>query len=264
MSASVSVSRPESFQIKGTLLPLTVLELRTFKLEIIDSELRAKVATSPSFFAGNPVVISFEVLSETESQNVNLEKLSQLCRQLGFIVVGIKIAGTFFEAQAKTLGLAVFTPGRNKNAASKSEALDVADTPAPEDSNNAVNDEREVEQPGSAPVANAEPIPAKVIDEPVRSGQQIYVPGDMIILSSVSAGAEVLAGGSIHVYGPLRGRALAGVQGIESARIFCQSQEAELISIAGHFMIDEELRNAHWREPVQAWLQGDILKVDKI
>jgi septum site-determining protein MinC len=94
--------------------------------------------------------------------------------------------------------------------------------------------------------------PSKIVTTPIRSGQQVYAPGgDLIIMAAVSAGAEVLADGNIHVYGALRGRALAGVKGDTSARIFCQSLEAELVSIAGTFKVDEDLRNEHWKTAVQ-------------
>ena len=103
---------------------------------------------------------------------------------------------------------------------------------------------------------------AKVILHPVRSGQQIFAPdGDLVILGPVQAGAEVLAKGSIHVYGPLRGRALAGVRGQAGARIFCQSLEAELVSIAGHYKISEDLQENGWKTAVQVQLKEDVLVV---
>jgi septum site-determining protein MinC len=94
----------------------------------------------------------------------------------------------------------------------------------------------------------------------VRSGQQVYAPeGDLIILAPVQAGAEVLATGNIHVYGPLRGRALAGVHGQGQARVFCQSLEAELVSIAGQYKISEDLQKLGWKKPVQIQLRDDLL-----
>ncbi|MGH1374376.1 MAG: septum site-determining protein MinC [Cellvibrionaceae bacterium] len=105
----------------------------------------------------------------------------------------------------------------------------------------------------------------KIISTPVRSGQQIYAAGgDLIVLAPVSAGAELLADGNIHVYGALRGRALAGVKGNTKARVFCQSQEAELISIAGCFMVDEDLRSDHWKQAVQVTLSEDRLTIQSL
>lgn len=119
------------------------------------------------------------------------------------------------------------------------------------------------ENPTPARVENpGEPAPAKIINQPVRSGQQVYAPeGDLIILAPVQAGAEVLAAGNVHVYGPLRGRALAGIHGAEHARVFCQSLEAELVSIAGHYKISEDLQDNGWKTAVQIQLRDDLLVV---
>ena len=104
-----------------------------------------------------------------------------------------------------------------------------------------------------------------MITQPVRSGQQVYAPGgDLIVLAPVSAGSELLADGHIHVYGPLRGRALAGVRGDTNARIFCQSLEAELVSVAGQYKVAEDLRRQQWKEAVQISLEGDSLKIEAL
>ena len=101
-----------------------------------------------------------------------------------------------------------------------------------------------------------------MISEPVRSGQQIYAPnGDLLVLAPVSHGAELLADGHIHIYGPLRGRALAGVTGDTEARIFCQSLEAELISIAGQYKISEDLEGDYWQQPVVVHLTEGHLQI---
>ena len=99
----------------------------------------------------------------------------------------------------------------------------------------------------------------------MRSGQQIYAPdGDLIILSSVSPGAEILADGSIHVYGALRGRALAGIKGNTEARIFCKSLEAELISVAGCFQVHEDIDKTFWEKPTHVFLRDDDLCVESL
>ena len=115
------------------------------------------------------------------------------------------------------------------------------------------------------PETDTAPGAGKVVTQPVRSGQQVYAPeGDLIIMAPVGAGAEVLAAGHIHIYGPLRGRALAGVHGDSSASIFCQSLEAELVSVAGHYKISEDLQDSGWREPARIRLNGDALVVDPL
>jgi septum site-determining protein MinC len=103
-----------------------------------------------------------------------------------------------------------------------------------------------------------------MITHPVRSGQRIYSTGDLIILAQVSAGAEIMAEGNIHVYGSLRGRALAGVQGNTEARIFCSDLQAELISIAGNYKVSEDLNGTVLHQPVQIYLQNHTLVIKDI
>ncbi|KQU75709.1 septum formation inhibitor [Aminobacter sp. DSM 101952] len=109
--------------------------------------------------------------------------------------------------------------------------------------------------------ANAKATPSLVITQPVRSGQSLFFPeGDVTIVGSVASGAEVVAGGSIHVYGTLRGRAMAGTTGNASARIFCSKLEAELIAIDGFYKTAEDLEPGLRGKAIQIWLEGDALK----
>jgi septum site-determining protein MinC len=109
------------------------------------------------------------------------------------------------------------------------------------------------------------PIRNRIINHPVRSGQQIYAAdGDLIVLGTVSAGAELIADGNIHIYGTLRGRALAGVKGDIETWIFCQSLEAELISIAGRYRISEQIDSTDWGKAVQIHLVDDRLVIDHL
>ena len=105
-------------------------------------------------------------------------------------------------------------------------------------------------------------MPSLLVETPVRSGQAVINPdGDVIVLGSVASGAEVIAAGSIHVYGTLRGRALAGVYGSETARVFCRRFEAELIAIGGYYKVTEEIESSLRQKPVQAWVTGNELKI---
>ena len=107
-------------------------------------------------------------------------------------------------------------------------------------------------------------IPTKLITHPIRSGQRIYAAGDLVIMAQVSAGAEIIAEGNIHVYSTLRGRALAGVQGNIEARIFCFDLQAELISIAGNYKVSEDLGASARNKPVQIYLQEKALIIKDI
>jgi septum site-determining protein MinC len=114
-----------------------------------------------------------------------------------------------------------------------------------------------------APKPEAKPQPTSLlIGQPVRSGQSIvFAEGDVTVLGSVGSGAEIVAGGSIHVYGTLRGRAMAGVNGNSAARIFCQKIEAELLAIDGYYQTVEDINEALRNRPAQAWLDGDIMRI---
>jgi septum site-determining protein MinC len=115
----------------------------------------------------------------------------------------------------------------------------------------------ELEKPEVKP-----PPSSLLLDSPVRSGQSIVFPdGDVTVVGSVASGAEIVAGGSIHVYGTLRGRAMAGVNGNSSARIYCHKLEAELLAIDGYYQTAEEIPDALRNRPVQALLEGNVMRV---
>jgi septum site-determining protein MinC len=117
-----------------------------------------------------------------------------------------------------------------------------------------------------APVEAAQP-PAgfTLITRPVRSGQRVYAAGgDLSVVAPVSSGAELIADGNIHVYGPLRGRAMAGLNGNTQARIFCQNLQAELISVAGHYRVSENIPAEVKGGPVQIFLDHDVLRIEKL
>jgi septum site-determining protein MinC len=109
----------------------------------------------------------------------------------------------------------------------------------------------------------AKPKPTSLLlESPVRSGQSIvFTDGDVTVLGSVGSGAEIVAGGSIHIYGTLRGRAMAGVNGNSAARIYCQKIEAELLAIDGYYQTAEEIDVSLRNRPAQAWLQGETMKI---
>ena len=118
-------------------------------------------------------------------------------------------------------------------------------------------------EPTQKPEPEAKPKPTSLLlESPVRSGQSIvFIEGDVTVLGSVGSGAEIVAGGSIHIYGTLRGRAMAGVNGNSNARIYCQKIEAELLAIDGYYQTAEEIDISLRNRPAQAWLQGDTMKI---
>jgi septum site-determining protein MinC len=118
-------------------------------------------------------------------------------------------------------------------------------------------------RPTESEKPEARPQPKSLLLEtPVRSGQSIIFPdGDVTVLGSVGSGAEIVAGGSIHIYGTLRGRAMAGVNGNSAARIYCQKIEAELLAIDGYYQTADELDVALRNRPAQAWLDGETMRI---
>ena len=118
-------------------------------------------------------------------------------------------------------------------------------------------------QKAEEPKEEPKPRPTSLLlESPVRSGQSIvFTDGDVTVLGSVGSGAEIVAGGSIHIYGTLRGRAMAGVNGNSAARIYCQKIEAELLAIDGYYQTAEEIDPSLRNRPAQAWLQGDTMKI---
>jgi septum site-determining protein MinC len=193
-------------------------------------EVDAMLARSPGFFIGKPVVLD---LSAVELSQSAIAHLVASLEQREIRILGIEgVDAAHLTASMPPL----LTGGR-------STVL--------------------VQNEPKKPEAASKPKPTSLLlESPVRSGQSIvFTEGDVTVLGAVGSGAEIVAGGSIHIYGALRGRAMAGVNGNSAARIFCQKIEAELLAIDGYYQtaedIDVNLRN----RPAQAWLEGDTMKI---
>ena len=225
------------FELKGSLFTLTVLHLFQLDRTAIERHLAEKVKQAPSFFNNTPVVVDLEDLAAPPNglDGVDFRGLYDLLRRHGMAPVGIRNGGPEFQAAARQAGLPVLSDSRSASAVKKPERAEPAS------------------------------IRNRIINHPVRSGQQIYAAdGDLIVLGTVSAGAELIADGNIHIYGTLRGRALAGVKGDIETWIFCQSLEAELISIAGRYRISEQIDSTDRGRAVQIHLVDDRLVIDHL
>lgn len=231
-------------ELKGTTFTISVLHISDGKPERIRQLLAAKVAQAPQFFNCAPLVINVERLTDIP----DFEQLKELVESEDFVLVGI--TGTQNEAMktaAKAAGLAVMASGKSRKAELSPEKAPI---PAP------------VIEVKAAP---APLVPSKVHVGPVRSGQQLYAAGtSLVILGSVSPGAEVIADDSIHIYGTLRGRAIAGAKGNTQARIYCQQLQAELLSIAGTFQLSDALPAGLIQQPVHVRLDNEQLRIDHI
>lgn len=235
-----------SFQLKGSAISVVVLALIDYDPASLRQQLQEKIDQAPQFFMNSPVLINLDKLENPSLLN-DCSELLQICRDLGLQPLGFTAVPEALEEAVQTTGLATLPrPGERALKMPESE-------PSPEPQVERVVEERWV------------PRVSKVITRPVRSGQQIYAEGaDLIVLAQVSEGAEVLADGHIHIYGALRGRALAGVRGDEGARIFCQSMEAELVSVAGNFLLRDSFADAVLKKPVQIYLEGENLRIEKL
>ena len=232
-------------ELKGTTFTISVLHLSDGNPDRIRQLLEAKVAQAPQFFNCAPLVLNVERLSEIP----DFEQLRELVESEDFVLVGITGArDEAMKTAAKAAGLAVMVSGKSRKADPEPAA------PAPDP----------VEAAQVAPV-QAPMEPSKVHVGPVRSGQQIYAAGtSLVVLGSVSPGAEVIADDSIHIYGALRGRAIAGAKGNPLARIYCQQLQAELLSIAGTFQLSDALPAGLIQEPVHIRLDNEQLRIDRI
>lgn len=246
---------------------MTLLEIQRYQRSEFEQELQRKTAEAPAFFQQTPVILSLD-MAPAERAAVPLAELVDLCRNHGLLPVALRSGCEQLQARARELQLALLPEGRSRPVSSpvpaETASADTDTATSAPVAEAGTRDDAAANEAGDT--AAASPAPGnRVITTPVRSGQQVYAAGgDLIVLASVSTGAEVLADGNIHVYGALRGRALAGVRGDVSARIFCQSLEAELISVAGDFKLDEDFRQDWWKQAVQISLDDAILSIEAL
>jgi len=226
------------FELKAGSFTLPLLRLLGTDMEAVGQQLAAKVAQAADFFHNAPVVID---LKEVDAE-VEFPLLVGLMRGYGMIPIGVRSGTQAQNSAAEAMELAILSDHKPHRR-------------------------QVVKQPAAVAPVNpaAKPKSTKVVERPVRSGQRVYAPGgDLIILAQVSSGAEVMADGNIHVYAPLRGRALAGVKGNQAARIFCQNLQAELVSVAGHYRISENIDPELKGQPVQIHLHERMLRIDSL
>lgn len=201
-------------------------------MPIVDwlGEIDATLARSSGFFAGRPIVLD---LSAVDLSSRGIAHLVSNLESRGIRVLGLEgVEPTGLDAGLPP----VLSGGRGCVFEQQVEPKKVDD--------------------------QSPPTPSLLLQCPVRSGQRIvFTEGDITVLGSVGSGAEIVAGGSIHVYGTLRGRAMAGINGNSAARIYCQKIEAELVAIDGYYQTAEEIGETLRRRPAQAWLDGEVIRI---
>ncbi|WP_222565067.1 septum site-determining protein MinC [Novilysobacter antarcticus] len=227
------------------------LRIRSLDVERLASEMKDRVQRAPNLFSRAAVVLDFGGLSQMPDAATARTLIDGL-RGAGVLPVALAYGTTETERLAEALQLPLLAKFR-----AQYERADAAATSAPEPSPAARTPDP---TPAPAPPRDDAHGPGLLHLPLVRSGQQVYADNrDLTILTGVGAGAEVISDGSVHIYGPLRGRALAGAKGNEHARIFCREFHAELVAIAGHYRVLEDIPAELRGRPVQVWLhEGQI------
>ncbi|MEW6707557.1 MAG: septum site-determining protein MinC [Pseudomonadota bacterium] len=240
-------SAPAVFELKNTSLPLVAVLLRSPDLALLAAELDHRLRETPNLFENDPVVVDLSALREQDAA-LDFEALAALLRARRMQPIAAA-GGSAAQMQAAL-------------AAGLSEAPQLGRTQAPRVET--VVQEVEVTREVVREVHKA--VPTLVIDKPLRSGQQVYAKGgDLIVLAAVNFGAEVIADGHVHVYAPLRGKAIAGARGNTEARIFSTCFEPELIAIAGVYRTTETpVPSEVTGKPAQVRLVGDRLVMEPL
>jgi septum site-determining protein MinC len=214
--------------------------------EALRASLEARVHEAPPLFERAPVVVDLSFLP-TQPADAEVAALLDAVRAAGMLPVGLAYGDSATDELSRRLGLPLIAKFRA--AYERPESGKAADTGSPRAAAAAGPE-------ASAPSPSTAPTVALQHRQPVRTGQQVYAQGsDLVVVGTVASGAEVLADGNIHIYGCLRGRAFAGALGDADTRIFCSEFRAEIVSIAGHFRVFEELPKEFTGRAVQIWLE---------
>ena len=225
------------------------LRIRTLDVERLVQEMRERVARAPKLFGRAAVILDFGGLSRVPDR-ASAQALLDGLRDAGVALAALAYGTTEVEQLSVQLGLPLLAKFR-----AQYERADAAPPPAPAPA-------RRAPEPAPAPAPAAAAQPGRMQLGAVRSGQQLYAENcDLTVLSTVGAGAEVIADGSIHIYGTLRGRALAGAQGNTGARIFCRDFHAELVAIAGRYKVLDDIPDNLRGKAVQVWLEQDQIMI---
>lgn len=244
-----SLSTAPAYEIKSADLPLLAFQLKTSDVQVLGQALATQLAETPNFFDQDPAILDLEALGDGPAPD--FASLITLLQSHGLRAVAVKSNHLGWLELAKAAGLAQADDARIRRPSPA--AAPQASSP-------------QTPQAQAAPAAPAL-VDALVLDKPLRSGQQMYAKGrDLVVLAMVNAGAEVIADGHIHVYAPLRGKAIAGARGFTGARIFAQNMDPELISIAGVYRTSEnplppEVRGRAAQVALQSTAQGDKLVI---
>jgi septum site-determining protein MinC len=249
------------------------LRIRTLDIPRLAAEMRDRVSRAPNLFARGAVIVDFGGLPALPDVATAAALLDAL-REAGVLPVALAWGSSENGRLAEALGLPLLAKFRAQYESENAAAAAPAESAAPRAAEPRAVEARAPEaiaeparQPkrDARPAAPAEAEPGLIHTLPIRSGQQVQADGrDLTVVGTVGAGAEVIADGSIHIYGALRGRALAGARGNPQARIFCREFHAELVAIAGHYEVMEDIPAELRGKPVQIRLEAERLKIEAL
>lgn len=244
---SMAADFEQAGELKIGQVGIANLRVRTLDVARLVQEMADRVARAPKLFGRAAVIVDFGALSQAPDPTTAQALIDGL-RGAGVLPVALAYGTREIDQLAEQLDLPVLAKFR----AQYERAAEPAPAPAP----------RPAPAPAAAPRPAAPARPGRMQRAPVRSGQQLYAENcDLTVLSHVGAGAEIIADGSIHIYGPLRGRALAGARGNTEARIFCREFNAELVAIAGQYKVLEDVPEELRGKAVQVWLEDDQIRI---
>jgi septum site-determining protein MinC len=250
-AVDVEAEAPESdeqipVQIRGGMVTSIILRIRDPKSQKVYTMLADRIAQAPNFFRHAPVVLDLQDLADAPP--FNIAELGRRLRQHSLVPIGVQNGTEEQNLAAVNAGFSLVGTGAAGSAIPREDRRASASTDA---------ETVETDTPSRAST--------KVITRPVRSGQQAYARGgDLIVLALTSSGAELIADGNIHVYGALRGRAIAGACGDAGARIFCRSLEADLVSIAGNWQVRDDMPDGLIGKPAQISLRDEKLIIEPL
>ena len=227
---------PLALEFKSSTFSVPVLVLSSDNLVVIEQQLQEKISLAPEFFRNSPLVLDLHEINK-RGYVIDIAALTDIIRKAGLLPIGVRGGNVQQNKQALELLIPVYSIHSGGVSPETQKQKTISPVPEPKTDTDTG--------------ADADVTTTTLITQPIRSGQRIYSTGDLVILAQVSAGAEIMAEGNIHVYNTLRGRALAGVRGNTEARIFCFDLQAELISIAGNYKISEDLDETVRNKPVQ-------------
>lgn len=269
--------------LKNNLPNLTILQLHSQDAHGVQMALREKIKQAPMMFIGMQIIADISEFDREENLSLDIKTLSHGLLEEGLNLVAVMSNRQSHRQAAVKQGVGAIplvagnerkktTPTTSKQQTASPQEQTIpnatANTVADRTANTSTakhtskpskkedNEPRKTESDSQPTIS----MDNQVITHPIRSGQRVYARGDLTIIGSVSPGAEVIADGNIHVYGALRGRAMAGAKGNESARIFCQKLDAELIAIAGNYKPNEEIDAAFRQKSVQISLAGEKIR----